>query len=54
MWCDPEKDLLVVLLTNRVHPVRTNEKIQQVRPALHDAVAEALGFSTLRASDFRK
>jgi beta-N-acetylhexosaminidase len=50
IWCDPEKDLFVVLLTNRVHPVRTNEKIQQVRPALHDAVAEALGFTTPRAS----
>jgi CubicO group peptidase (beta-lactamase class C family) len=50
IWCDPEKDLFVILLTNRVHPVRTNEKIQQVRPLLHDAIAEALGFTTPRAS----
>jgi beta-N-acetylhexosaminidase len=48
IWCDPEKDLFVILLTNRVHPVRTNEKIQQVRPALHDAVAESLGFTIPR------
>nr|HEV7952872.1 glycoside hydrolase family 3 N-terminal domain-containing protein [Candidatus Acidoferrales bacterium] len=54
IWCDPEKDLFVVLLTNRVHPVRTNEKIQQVRPALHDAVAEALGFTIPRASSEKK
>jgi beta-N-acetylhexosaminidase len=54
IWCDPEKDLFVVLLTNRVHPVRTNEKIQQVRPALHDAVAEALGFTTPRANSQQK
>jgi beta-N-acetylhexosaminidase len=54
IWCDPEKDLFVVLLTNRVHPVRTNEKIQQVRPALHDAVAESLGFTTPRASSENK
>jgi len=54
MWCDPEKDLFVVLLTNRVHPVRTNEKIQQVRPAVHDAVAEALGFATPRVSASQK
>jgi beta-N-acetylhexosaminidase len=54
IWCDPEKDLFVVLLTNRVHPVRTNEKIQQVRPALHDAVAESLGFTTPRASSEKK
>jgi len=33
----------VILLTNRVHPTRENDKIQQVRPALHDAVVEALG-----------
>jgi beta-glucosidase-like glycosyl hydrolase/CubicO group peptidase (beta-lactamase class C family) len=43
IWIDPEKNLFVILLTNRVHPTRENEKIQQVRPALHDAVVEALG-----------
>jgi CubicO group peptidase (beta-lactamase class C family) len=51
IWCDPEKNLFVVLLTNRVHPVRTNEKIQQVRPALHDAIAEALGVAAPRKRD---
>jgi hypothetical protein len=35
--------LFVVLLTNRVHPTRENDKIRQVRPALHDAVVTALG-----------
>jgi beta-N-acetylhexosaminidase len=54
IWCDPEKDLFVVLLTNRVHPVRTNEKIQQVRPALHNAVAVSLGFTIPRASAEKK
>ncbi len=43
IWVDPEKDLFVILLTNRVYPTRENEKIQKVRPALHDAVVEALG-----------
>ncbi len=43
LWIDPEKDLFVVLLTNRVHPSATNDKIRQVRPALHDAVLEGLG-----------
>ncbi len=43
IWIDPEKNLFVILLTNRVHPTRENEKIQQVRPALHDAVVEGLG-----------
>jgi beta-N-acetylhexosaminidase len=43
LWLDPERRLFVVLLTNRVHPTRANDKIRQVRPALHDAVIEALG-----------
>jgi hypothetical protein len=35
-----------VLLTNRVNPTRENHKIAEVRPALHDAVIEALGLAT--------
>jgi beta-glucosidase-like glycosyl hydrolase/CubicO group peptidase (beta-lactamase class C family) len=46
IWIDPDRQLFVVLLTNRVHPTRENTKIQQVRPALHDAVMQALGFAT--------
>jgi beta-glucosidase-like glycosyl hydrolase/CubicO group peptidase (beta-lactamase class C family) len=45
LWCDPEKDLFVVLLTNRVHPTRDNMTIQEIRPAIHDAVVEALGLA---------
>jgi beta-N-acetylhexosaminidase len=41
IWIDPDRQLFVVLLTNRVHPTRENTKIQQVRPALHDAVMQA-------------
>src|SRR5205823_14533060 len=42
LWIDPERDLYVVLLTNRVHPTRDNEAIKQVRPAVHDAVIAEL------------
>ena len=42
VWIDPEKELFVVLLTNRVHPTRENNKIREVRPVVHDAVVEAL------------
>ncbi len=45
LWIDPERNLFVVLLTNRVNPTRANEKIRQVRPALHDAVFQALGLA---------
>ena len=51
IWIDPEPDrqLFVVFLTNRVHPTRENQKIQQVRRDLHDAVMQALGFATAAA-----
>jgi beta-N-acetylhexosaminidase len=45
LWIDPEKDLFVVLLTNRVNPTRENMKIAQVRPAVHDAVLKSLGLA---------
>jgi CubicO group peptidase (beta-lactamase class C family) len=40
LWIDWERDLYVVLLTNRVHPRRDNNRIRQIRPAFHDAVLE--------------
>jgi len=42
LWLDPEQDLYVALLTNRVHPTRQNEGIQDVRRAFHDAVVRDL------------
>ena len=42
LWIDPDRRLFLILLTNRVHPTRANDKIRQVRPALADAVAQAL------------
>jgi CubicO group peptidase (beta-lactamase class C family) len=38
VWVDPERELIVVLLTNRVHPMRKNDKIRTFRPVLHDVV----------------
>jgi serine-type D-Ala-D-Ala carboxypeptidase len=42
LWIDPASDLYVVILTNRVHPRRDGEGIQEVRRALHDAIVTAL------------
>ncbi len=42
IWIDPERQLFVILLTNRVHPSRDNLLIRQVRPAVADAVVRAL------------
>jgi CubicO group peptidase (beta-lactamase class C family) len=38
LWIDPARNLYAVLLTNRVHPTRDNDQIQQVRRDFHDAV----------------
>ena len=37
-WIDPVKELVIVLLSNRVHPNRDNDKIRKFRPFFHDAV----------------
>jgi serine-type D-Ala-D-Ala carboxypeptidase len=41
IWIDPEQELEVVLLSNRVHPTRKNEAIREVRPLIHDVVYRA-------------
>lgn len=42
IWVDPEQELFVVLLSNRVHPTRRNSRIRDVRSDLADAVAGAI------------
>jgi serine-type D-Ala-D-Ala carboxypeptidase len=42
LWIDRERELAVVLLTNRTWPDRSNKTIQRIRPAFHDAVFAAL------------
>jgi len=46
LWIDPSRELSVTLLTNRTWPDCQNQAIKQVRPAFHDAVAEALSSRT--------
>jgi CubicO group peptidase (beta-lactamase class C family) len=42
LWIDPERQLSIVLLTNRIWPDCSNQSIRQVRSQFHDAVVEAL------------
>ena len=42
LWMDLERSIIVVLLTNRVHPVRSNLAIRRFRPYFHDRVMEGL------------
>ncbi len=41
IWIDPEADMFVIFLTNRVHPTRENRQLIPFRAVLHDAVREA-------------
>jgi CubicO group peptidase (beta-lactamase class C family) len=43
LWIDPEASFAGVLLSNRVHPTRENIAIRKARPAVYDAIFDALG-----------
>jgi len=42
LWIDPERDLFIILLTNRVYPTRENQKINGFRRLVNDTVIEML------------
>jgi CubicO group peptidase (beta-lactamase class C family) len=42
MWIAPGRNVVVVLLTNRVHPSVGEHRIRQLRPAVHEAVVQTL------------
>ena len=41
-WIDPEQQLIIVLLTNRVHPTREKPGIKQVRRRFHNTVVKSI------------
>jgi serine-type D-Ala-D-Ala carboxypeptidase len=45
LWMDLGKDVIIVFLSNRVHPTRKNEMIRTFRPVLHDRIMEAFGLT---------
>jgi CubicO group peptidase (beta-lactamase class C family) len=42
IWMDPELDIWIILLTNRVHPTRENQKHVPIRRAVADAAVQAI------------
>ncbi|UCD38046.1 MAG: serine hydrolase [Fidelibacterota bacterium] len=42
IWIDPTMEIIVVLLTNRVHPTRERGGMRSVRSNFHDAVVRAI------------
>ena len=41
-WVDLLKGVIVIFLTNRIHPTRKNEQIRAFRPLLHDTVMDSI------------
>lgn len=41
IWVDPEREIVIVLLTNRVHPTRNTPAFGQIRGVVADAVMRA-------------
>lgn len=42
VWIDPDAEIVGVLLTNRVHPTRDTDLIRKARPAVFDALFDAM------------
>ena len=42
IWTDPTRELIVILLTNRVHPTRVTPQFTPLRPLIADAVVKSL------------
>ncbi len=42
IWIDPERELIIVLLTNRVYETRENETLVNLRPRFLNAVVAAV------------
>ncbi|MCB0349420.1 MAG: serine hydrolase, partial [Bdellovibrionales bacterium] len=42
LWFDPKLDLLVCILSNRVHPSRDNRKFVVLRPEIHNAIVRGV------------
>ena len=51
IWIDPEKELAVIFLSNRVYPSAENIKIRAFRPLLHNTIWRCLALHPIRQTD---
>ena len=42
IWIDPDNQVVIVLLTNRVHPSRKNSRIYGIRRMFHNYAMESI------------
>ncbi len=47
LWIDPEKELVVTLLTNRIYMGESDFRIKDFRPLVHNTIVEELGRSLI-------
>jgi CubicO group peptidase (beta-lactamase class C family) len=40
VWCDKDRNLIIIFLTNRVYPTRENNGIREIRPEIHNTAIE--------------
>jgi len=46
IWIEPQSDLFIVLLTNRVHPSRDNNRIAEARQRIAESIVSALALKS--------
>jgi len=44
VWIDLQRNITVLFLTNRIHPNRSNQKIKDFRPKLHNLIMREFGY----------
>ncbi|HVA81199.1 MAG TPA: serine hydrolase, partial [Candidatus Binataceae bacterium] len=42
IWIEPSREIVISIMTNRVHPRRDNQAIREFRPRIHDLIMEAI------------
>lgn len=42
VWCDKDRKIIIIFLTNRVYPSRGNDGIREIRPDLHNLIIKTL------------
>lgn len=42
IWCDKDKNLIIIFLTNRVYPTRNDNRIMDIRPELHNTIVKTI------------
>jgi CubicO group peptidase (beta-lactamase class C family) len=54
IWMDPDRDIFVLMLSNRVNPTRANTKVNRVRVQLADAVMSTVLNPALNSNPLRR